>query len=153
MPQFELGGSVSPLTSDEIDSLSINSDQAFTSNFARELAKESLKISDATFKSDFATELFETSLTCQDQSQNEESINEGNIYENVNFRESIGSATNPFLDNSSDFRRISQVKYINKSIFDNLTNNLWFSLYLQNKISKKDYEELTKGPKLQGVRK
>ena len=133
MPQFELGGSVSPLTSDEIDSLSINSDQAFTSNFARELAKESLKISDATFKSDFATELFETSLTCQDQSQNEESINEGNIYENVNFRESIG--TNPFLDNSSDFRRISQVKYINKSIFD---YNIWFYLYLGKKMSRKN---------------
>ena len=103
MPQFQLGGSVSTLKSSE---------PTFSSDFAKELAKESsiFTNNDSVYKSSFATELLESSVNMvksDDHLENDDS----NIYENINVRESLGnqSLPCPFLDDSSDFKRLSQV--------------------------------------------
>lgn len=87
MAQFQLGGSVSL-------------DNTFQSSFARELVKESsISCNDSVYKSSFAMELLE--------SAHNSSNTEKNIYEKVNNRSSLEA--NPFLDDTTDFRRCSQV--------------------------------------------
>ena len=103
MPQFELGGSVSMM----------NSDPVFSSSFAKEVAKESsILTSDSVYKSSFATELLETSVNSSVIRSEVQQQDDSNIYENINFREDIENQPDPtpFLDDSSDFRRLSQVK-------------------------------------------
>ena len=103
MPQFELGGSVSM----------VNSDPVFSSSFAKEVAKESsILTSDSVYKSSFATELLETSVNSSVIRSEVQQQDDSNIYENINFRENIENQPDPtpFLDDSSDFRRLSQVK-------------------------------------------
>ena len=103
MPQFELGGSVSMM----------NSDPVFSSSFAKEVAKESsILTNDSVYKSSFATELLETSVNSSVIRSEVQQQDDSNIYENINFRENIENQPDPtpFLDDSSDFRRLSQVK-------------------------------------------
>ena len=104
MPQFELGGSVSMM----------NSDPVFSSSFAKEVAKESsILTSDSVYKSSFATELLETSVNSSVIRSEVQQQDDSNIYENINYRENIENQPadpTPFLDDSSDFRRLSQVK-------------------------------------------
>ena len=106
MPHFQLGGSVSTLNSSE---------PTFSSDFAKELAKESsmLTNNDSVYKSSFATELLESSVSEMVQSDDHQENDDSNIYENINVRESLGnqSLPCPFLDDSSDFKRLSQVSF------------------------------------------
>ena len=102
MPHFELGGCVS-----------LTADQKYSSDFAKELAKESSIVCDAAYKSDFATELLETSVT-KNISTTVEAEDESNIYENLKVRESFGSGCpqNSFFENVAENRRLSQVSQV-----------------------------------------
>ena len=110
MAQFELGGSVSV-------------DQTFQSSFARELVKESsISCTESVYKSSFATELLESSHNnsgakiCEAESEeiceeiyeeNSEENGEENVSENV--KSPLSMESNLFLDDTTDFRRCSQV--------------------------------------------
>ena len=114
MAQFELGGSVSV-------------DQTFQSSFARELVKESsISCTESVYKSSFATELLESSHNnsgakiCEAESEefceeiceeNSEEDGEENGEENVseNVKSPLSMESNLFLDDTTDFRRCSQV--------------------------------------------
>ena len=100
MAQFELGGSVSV-------------DQTFQSSFAQELVKEcSISCNESAYKSSFATELLESSVSHNNSGakitevESEEKCEE-NIYENV--KSPLSMESNLFLDDTTDFRRCSQV--------------------------------------------
>ena len=100
MAQFELGGSVSV-------------DQTFQSSFAQELVKEcSISCNESAYKSSFATELLESSVSHNNSGakisevESEENCEE-NIYENV--KSPLSMESNLFLDDTTDFRRCSQV--------------------------------------------
>ena len=98
MAHFELGGCVS-----------VDQSQSFQSSFARELVKESsICCNDSVYKSSFATELLESSHN-NSVSKVSEQDGEENIYENVNPPITMEDS-NPFLDDSTDFRRCSQVR-------------------------------------------
>ena len=104
MAQFELGGSVSV-------------DQTFQSSFAQELVKEcSISCNESAYKSSFATELLESSVSHNNSGakisevESEEKCEENceeNIYENV--KSPLSMESNLFLDDTTDFRRCSQV--------------------------------------------
>ena len=86
MAHFHLGGSVSI-------------DATFQSSFAKELVKESsISCNESVYKSSFAAELLESVHNNSDV--------EKNIYENVD----TPVDSNPFLDDTPDFRRSSQVQ-------------------------------------------
>ena len=96
MAQFELGGSVSV-------------DQTFQSSFAQELVKEcSISCNESAYKSSFATELLESSVSHNNSGAKISEVeSEENIYENV--KSPLSMESNLFLDDTTDFRRCSQV--------------------------------------------
>ena len=108
MPQFELGGSVS-------SSVTMTKDNNYTSSFAQELARESLLHSDSVYKSSFATELMETSNFNTSEVKNNSDGDDSNIYENINIKDSLEShiLQQSTLNDSSDFKRLSQVSITN----------------------------------------
>ena len=105
MPQFELGGSVSSAGKQ------MTKDDNYTSTFAQELARESLLHSDSVYKSSFATELLETSNINKSEVKNNSDVDDSNIYENINVRDSLEAHIfqQSTMNDSSDFRRLSHV--------------------------------------------
>ena len=120
MPQFELGGSVS-------SSVTMTKDNNYTSSFAQELARESLLQSDSVYKSSFATELLETSNLNTSEVKNNSDGDDSNIYENINIKDSLEAQIlqQSTLNDSSDFKRLSQVCITILSVKKRHFNNIF----------------------------